>query len=159
MRGRSCLVLLGLLLLVACAPERAYEPPTITAAVIRRRPEAAPPPPRTVQPPPPPQIQRPPPETSTAAATATVLGAALGLPIFLVPPTPETVTLSQALPPVPVSGQLPGTVEVVSTLQSVGGVAIRTTGPVGPLPRSFTIWWLVPFLPLGLWNAGDTTPK
>jgi hypothetical protein len=151
MRGEAWPLVLVLVLLAACAPEQAYEPPTATAAVIGRRP--APPPPPEV--PPPTQLRRPPHETSTAAATATVLGATLGVPVFVLVPTPETMTLSRTLPPVGLSGELPGTLDVISTLHSVGGVFLHTPGFFGPTAhRGFAFWWLFPLLPFPLWNTG-----
>ena len=153
MRGGSWPLLFGLL--ASCAPEQAYEPPTTTAAIIRPRP--APPPPVQLkpQPSPPTQIQRPPQERSTATAAATAVAAELAWPGFvLMPPTPDTETLSRVLPPIVTSGELPGTLQVIATLHSAGGVAIPTPGLVGPTPRGFGLWWLFPFFPFGLSKAG-----
>ncbi|HSQ65753.1 MAG TPA: hypothetical protein VLM85_21175 [Polyangiaceae bacterium] len=153
MRGRSWPLLFALL--ASCAPQQAYEPPTTTAAIIR--PRRAPPPPvqPRPQPSPPTQIQRPPQERSTITAAATALAAELASPVLvLMPPTPETETLSRVLPPIVTSGELPGTLEVIATLRSVGGVAMPTPGLGGPMPRGFGLWWLFPFFPFGLSRAG-----
>lgn len=143
---------LVLALLASCVPEAAYEPTTTTAAVIRPRAAPRPSVPRAAAPT---EFQRPRPETSTAAATATVLGAELALPaLVLAPPTPETATLARVLPPVGASSELPGTLQVIGTLQSLGGIPTRAPGLAGPMPRGFPLWWVFPFFPFGLSKAG-----
>ena len=103
---------------------------------------------------------RPARETTTARATATVVATELALPMLpVVPPTPETTTLSRVLPPVETGGELPGTLQVLATLHAPVGIAAPFGAVLGvttsPMPRAFSfLVWLFPFFPFGLSRAG-----